>query len=145
MVAVQPTAYRDVAVLLVPSFYRRRLQAGASILCGLWPSSNWMVWRADQVLLRGLCSSGIGLMLLGVKLVVAKCPAGASASTSFPTSGPTLKGTVFFPISVGPASMPHGRPLAGGWGSNIVNPASRELRGSPPAVMQHQLKLLPVP
>ena len=41
MVAVQPQAYRQVAIQLVPSFYRRR--ANQILLPVTKPSASWMV------------------------------------------------------------------------------------------------------
>jgi predicted PurR-regulated permease PerM len=49
MIAVQPNAYRDVGVLLVPSFYRRRFKDVLG-LCGE-ALSSWM----GGVLISSLC------------------------------------------------------------------------------------------
>jgi predicted PurR-regulated permease PerM len=66
MVAAQPEAYREVVLLLVPSFYRRRfrqvlLQCGEAL-------SGWMVGVLISSLCVGLLAA-IGLSLLGVNLV----------------------------------------------------------------------------
>jgi len=130
MVAVQPTAPWDVCC---GCWFRRSIGAasgGCHRSLAALPSGNWMVGVLMQLFLLLLCSQGIGLMLLGVKLVVANALAGRSASTSFPNVGPTLStGVSDHPWR--PCSMPPGRP--GGAGAlGIVIQASRELRGIPP-------------
>ena len=94
MIAAQPSAYREVAILLVPSFYRRRFRK-ALLLCGE-ALSSWM----GGVLISSCCVgllAGIGLSLLGVKLVVANALL-AGLLNVIPNVGPTL-GTLF-PMSV---------------------------------------------
>ncbi|NQV10216.1 MAG: AI-2E family transporter [Cyanobacteria bacterium] len=134
MVAVQPTAYRDVAVLLVPSFYRRRFRRVLD-LCGA-ALSDWMV----GVLISSCCVallSGIGLMLLGVKLVVANALL-AGLLNVIPNVGPTL--STIFPISVAVLDAPWKALAVLGLYIVIQNLESYVIT---PSVMQHQLKLLP--
>ncbi|APD48635.1 AI-2E family transporter [Synechococcus sp. CS-602] len=134
MVAVQPTAYRDVAVLLVPSFYRRRFRRVLD-LCGS-ALSNWMV----GVLISSCCVallSGIGLMLLGVKLVVANALL-AGLLNVIPNVGPTL--STVFPISVALLDAPWKALAVLGLYIVIQHLESYVIT---PSVMQHQLKLLP--
>jgi predicted PurR-regulated permease PerM len=134
MVALQPTAYRDVAVLLVPSFYRRRFHhvldsCGAAL-------SDWMV----GVLISSCCVallSGIGLMLLGVKLVVANALL-AGLLNVIPNVGPTL--STIFPISVALLDAPWKAVAVLGLYFVIQHLESYLIT---PSVMQHQLKLLP--
>jgi predicted PurR-regulated permease PerM len=134
MVAVQPTAYREVVVLLVPSFYRRRfrqvlLQCGEAL-------SGWMV----GVLISSLCVgilAAIGLSLLGVKLVAANALL-AGMLNVIPNVGPTL--STVFPMSVALLDSP--------WKSLAVLVLYVAIQNAEsylitPSVMQHQLKLLP--
>ncbi|MFM7635852.1 MAG: AI-2E family transporter, partial [Cyanobacteriota bacterium] len=86
MVAAQPTAYREVAVLLVPSFYRRRFRQ-VLVLCGT-ALSAWMV----GVVISSVCVgslAALGLWLLGVKLVAANAVL-AGLLNVIPNIGPTL-------------------------------------------------------
>ncbi len=94
MLAVQPTAYRDVLVLLAPSFYRRRLRQVLD-LCGA-ALSDWMVGVAISSVCVALLA-GVGLSLLGVKLVVANALL-AGLLNVIPNVGPTL--STIFPMSV---------------------------------------------
>jgi predicted PurR-regulated permease PerM len=94
MVAAQPEDYREVALLLVPSFYRRRFR---EVLrhCGE-ALSAWMV----GVLISSLCVgvlAAIGLSLLGVRLVAANAVL-AGLLNIIPNVGPTL--STVFPMSV---------------------------------------------
>ena len=94
MVAIQPESYRNVAIQMVPSFYRRRaktilLQCGEAL-------SSWMI----GVLISSLCVgllAGIGLSLLGVKLVMANALL-AGLLNVIPNVGPTL--STVFPMAV---------------------------------------------
>ncbi|MEO1001640.1 MAG: AI-2E family transporter [Cyanobacteria bacterium J06638_7] len=134
MVAVQPSAYREVLVLLVPSFYRRRFR-GVLVQCGE-ALSGWMA----GVLISSLCVgvlAAIGLSLLGVNLVAANALL-AGLLNVIPNVGPTL--STIFPMSVALLDSP--------WKSLAVlllyvliqNVESYLIT---PSVMHHQLKLLP--
>jgi predicted PurR-regulated permease PerM len=134
MVAAQPQAYREVAVLLVPSFYRRRcrqvlLQCGEAL-------SAWMV----GVLISSLCVgtlAAIGLSLLGVKLVAANAVL-AGVLNVIPNVGPTL--STLFPMSVALLEDPW-KALAVLLLYIVVQNLESYL--ITPSVMHHQLKLLP--
>ncbi|MFM7455575.1 MAG: AI-2E family transporter [Vulcanococcus sp.] len=134
MIAAQPQAYREVAVLLAPSFYRRRLrqvlqQCGEAL-------SSWM----GGVLLSSLCVAllaGIGLSLLGVKLVVANALL-AGLLNVIPNIGPTL--STVFPMSVALLVSPWKALAVLGLYVLVQNLESYVIT---PSVMQHQLKLLP--
>lgn len=134
MVAVQPSQYREVAVLMVPSFYRRRFRA-VLVRCGD-ALSAWMV----GVLISSVCVgilAAIGLSLLGVKLVAANAVL-AGVLNVIPNVGPTL--STVFPMSVALLDAP--------WKSLAVlllYVAVQNLESYviTPSVMHHQLKLLP--
>jgi predicted PurR-regulated permease PerM len=134
MITAQPTAYREVALLLVPGFYRRRarevlLQCGESL-------SAWM----GGVLISSLCVgtlAAISLLLLGVKLVAANAVL-AGLLNIIPNVGPTL--STLFPMSVALLDSP--------WKAVAVLVAyiiiqNLESYVITPSVMHHQLKLLP--
>jgi predicted PurR-regulated permease PerM len=134
MVAIQPTHYRDVAILLVPSFYRRRF---ATVLskCGD-ALSAWMVGVLISSLAVGTLAA-IGLSLLGVKLVAANAVL-AGLLNVIPNVGPTL--STVFPMSVALLESP--------WKSLAVLVLyvvvqNLESYLITPSVMHHQLKLLP--
>ena len=134
MVAVQPIAYREVAVLLVPSFYRRRFRQ-VLVQCGE-SLSAWMV----GVLISSLCVgtlAAIGLSLLGVKLVAANALL-AGLLNIIPNVGPTL--STIFPMSVALLDAP--------WKAAavlVLYVAVQNLESYliTPSVMHHQLRLLP--
>ena len=134
MIAAQPKAYREVAVLLVPSFYRRRFRQ-VLVLCGE-ALSAWMV----GVLLSSLCVgtlAAIGLSLLGVKLVAANAVL-AGMLNIIPNVGPTL--STIFPMSVALLESP--------WKSLavlVLYVAVQNIESYviTPSVMHHQLRLLP--
>ncbi|MCP9808888.1 AI-2E family transporter [Cyanobium sp. HWJ4-Hawea] len=134
MVAIQPTPYREVVVLLAPSFYRRRLRQ-VLILCGD-ALSAWMV----GVLISSLCVgtlAAIGLSLLGVKLVAANAVL-AGLLNIIPNIGPTL--STVFPMAVALLDAP--------WKSLAVlllyiTVQNLESYVITPSVMHHQLRLLP--
>jgi len=134
MVAAQPLAYREVLVLLAPSFYRRRFRA-VLLQCGE-ALSAWMV----GVLISSLCVgvlAAIGLSLLGVKLVAANALL-AGLLNVIPNVGPTL--STVFPMSVALLDSP--------WKSVAVlllyiGVQNLESYVITPSVMHHQLKLLP--
>ena len=134
MVAVQPEPYREVAVLLVPSFYRRRFRQ-ILVQCGE-ALSAWMV----GVLISSLCVgtlAAIGLTLMGVKLVAANALL-AGLLNIIPNVGPTL--STVFPVSVALLDAP--------WKALAVlllyiGVQNLESYLITPSVMHHQLRLLP--
>ena len=134
MIAVQPTAYREVAVLLVPSFYRRRARE-VLLSCGE-ALSSWM----GGVLISSLCVAvlaGIGLSLLGVKLVVANALL-AGLLNIIPNVGPTL--STIFPMSVALLVSPWKALAVLGLYVVVQHLESYVIT---PSVMHHQVKLLP--
>jgi predicted PurR-regulated permease PerM len=134
MIAVQPQAYREVAILLVPSFYRRRfrqvlLQCGEAL-------SAWMV----GVLISSLCVgvlAAIGLSVLGVKLVAANAVL-AGVLNIIPNIGPTL--STLFPMSVALLQDPWKAVAVLVLYIVVQNLESYLIT---PSVMHHQLALLP--
>lgn len=134
MIAVQPIAYREVLLLLLPAFYRRRarqvlLQCGEAL-------SAWM----GGVLISSLCVgtlAAIGLSLLGVKLVAANAVL-AGLLNVIPNVGPTL--STLFPMSVALLDAPW---KAGAVLVLYVVVQNLESYLITPSVMHHQLKLLP--
>lgn len=94
MIAAQPSHYRDLAILLVPGFYRRRSRQVLD-LCGT-AIRSWLV----GLLISSFCvavMAGIGLSLLGVKLVVVNALL-AGLLNVIPNVGPTL--STVFPASI---------------------------------------------
>ena len=134
MVAVQPQAYRDVMILLVPSFYRRRarvilLQCGEAL-------SSWMV----GLLISSLCVAvlaGIGLSLLGVRLVMANALL-AGLLNVIPNVGPTM--STIFPMAMALLDAPWKALAVLGLYVVIQHLESYVIT---PSVMHHQVKLLP--
>lgn len=134
MITAQPEAYREVLLLLVPGFYRRRarevlLQCGAAL-------SAWM----GGVLISSLCVgllAAVGLLLLGVKLVAANALL-AGLLNIIPNVGPTL--STLFPMSVALLDAPW-KALAVLLLYVLVQ--NLESYVITPSVMHHQLKLLP--
>ncbi len=134
MVALQPIAYREVAVLLVPSFYRRRFQQ-VLVLCGN-ALSAWMV----GVVISSVCVgtlAAIGLWLLGVKLVAANAVL-AGLLNVIPNIGPTL--STVFPMSVALLETPWKALAVLALYIGVQNLESYVIT---PSVMHHQLQLLP--
>jgi len=134
MLAAQPAAYREVSVLLVPSFYRRRFRQ-VLIQCGD-ALSAWVVGVALSSLCVGTLAA-IGLSLLGVKLVAANAVL-AGLLNVIPNVGPTL--STIFPMSVALLESP--------WKSLavlVLYVAVQNLESYviTPSVMHHQLRLLP--
>ncbi|MEB3184873.1 MAG: AI-2E family transporter [Cyanobacteriota bacterium] len=134
MVTLQPTGYREVAVLLVPSFYRRRFRQVLR-LCGD-ALSAWMV----GVVISSLCVgslAALGLWLLGVKLVAANAVL-AGLLNVIPNIGPTL--STVFPMAVALLDAPW-KALA----VLLLYIAVQNLESYviTPSVMHHQLRLLP--
>tara|TARA_B100002051_G_scaffold263965_1_gene288216 strand:- start:1737 stop:2813 length:1077 start_codon:yes stop_codon:yes gene_type:complete len=134
MVSVQPLAYREVSIQLIPSFYRRRarkilLQCGEAL-------SSWMV----GVLISSLAVSllcGIALSLLGVKLVLANALL-AGLLNIIPNIGPTM--STVFPMAVALLDAPWKAAAVLGAYVLIQNLESYVIT---PSVMHHQVKLLP--
>lgn len=134
MITAQPAAYREVLLLLVPGFYRRRarevlLQCGESL-------SAWMAGVLISSLCVGLLAA-VGLLLLGVKLVAANAVL-AGLLNIIPNVGPTL--STLFPMSVALLDAP--------WKAVAVLilyilVQNLESYVITPSVMHHQLKLLP--
>ncbi|MEB3262915.1 MAG: AI-2E family transporter, partial [Synechococcus sp.] len=134
MIAVQPIAYREVAILLVPSFYRRRARQ-VLVLCGE-ALSAWM----GGVLISSLCVgllAAIGLSLLGVKLVAAHALL-AGLLNVIPNVGPTL--STVFPMAVALLESPWKSVAVLGLYVAVQNLESYVIT---PSVMQHQVRLLP--
>ncbi|MCT0219150.1 AI-2E family transporter [Synechococcus sp. CS-1329] len=134
MLAAQPTAYRDVLLLLAPSFYRRRLRQVLD-LCGA-ALSDWMV----GVVISSICVAllaGIGLSLLGVKLVVANALL-AGLLNVIPNVGPTL--STIFPMSVALLEAPWKALAVLGLYVVVQNLESYVIT---PSVMHAKLRLLP--
>ena len=134
MIAVQPTAYREVLLLLLPAFYRRRARE-VLLRCGD-ALSAWM----GGVLISSLCVgtlAAIGLSLLGVKLVAANAVL-AGLLNIIPNVGPTL--STLFPMSVALLDAPW---KAGAVLVLYVVVQNLESYLITPSVMHHQLKLLP--
>lgn len=134
MVAAQPTAYRQVFILLMPSFYRRRFRAILG-LCGE-ALSSWMVGLLISSFFVALLA-GLGLLMLGVKLVVANALL-AGLLNVIPNVGPTL--STIFPMAVALLETPW-KALAVLVLYVLVQNVESYL--ITPSVMQHQVHLLP--
>ena len=134
MITFQPNAYREVAILLVPSFYRRRARM-ILLKCGNC-LSNWM----SGVLLSSICVAilvSIGLYLLGIKLVIANALI-AGLLNIIPNVGPTI--STIFPLSVALLDTPWKSLAVLGLYILIQNIESYIIT---PSIMQKQVKLLP--
>ena len=134
MVAVQPQAYRQVAIQLVPSFYRRRANQILT-LCGE-ALNSWMVGVGISSLAVFLLC-WITLSLLGVKLVLANALL-AGVLNLIPNVGPTM--STVFPIAVALLDAPWKAAAVLGAYVVIQNLESYVIT---PSVMHHQVKLLP--
>ncbi len=134
MITIQPNSYKEVAILLVPSFYRRRAR---KILTKCGNSlSSWM----SGVLLSSICVailSFIGLYLLGIKLVIANALI-AGVLNIIPNVGPTI--STIFPLSVALLDTPWKSLAVLGLYIIIQNIESYVIT---PSIMQKQVKLLP--
>ena len=134
MITLQPNSYREVAILLIPSFYRRRART-ILLECGN-ALSNWMT----GVLLSSICVSilvSIGLYLLGIKLVIANALI-AGVLNIIPNVGPTI--STIFPLSVALLETPWKALAVLGLYVLIQNIESYIIT---PSIMQKQVKLLP--
>tara|TARA_B100000945_G_scaffold151915_1_gene121850 strand:+ start:922 stop:1992 length:1071 start_codon:yes stop_codon:yes gene_type:complete len=134
MITLQPNSYREVAILLVPSFYRRRART-ILLRCGN-ALSSWMA----GVLLSSICVAilaSIGLYLLGIKLVIANALI-AGILNVIPNVGPTI--STIFPLSVALLDTPWKSFAVLGLYVVIQNIESYVIT---PSIMQKQVKLLP--
>ena len=134
MITLQPNSYRDVAILLVPSFYRRRART-ILFKCGN-ALSNWMI----GVVLSSICVAilvSIGLYLLGIKLVIANALI-AGILNIIPNVGPTI--STIFPLSVALLETPWKSLAVLGLYILIQNIESYIIT---PSIMHKQVKLLP--
>ena len=134
MLSVQPEDYRQVAVLMAPSYLRRRI-AGVLDRCAQ-ALSSWMVGVLISSVAVGLMAF-VGLSLLGVKLTTANALL-AGMLNVIPNVGPTL--SVVFPMAVALLDNP--------WLSLAVLALyvviqNLESYVITPSVMHHQVKLLP--
>ena len=94
MIAVQPVSYREVLILLIPSFYRRRARS-ILLMCGE-ALTSWMYGVLISSTFVALIA-GIGLYFLGVKLVIANALI-AGFLNVIPNVGPTI--STIFPMSI---------------------------------------------
>ena len=134
MITLQPNSYREVAILLVPTFYRRRAR-NILLKCGN-ALSNWM----SGVVLSSICVAilvSIGLYLLGIKLVIANALI-AGVLNVIPNVGPTI--STIFPLSVALLDTPWKSLAVLGLYILIQNIESYIIT---PSIMQKQVKLLP--
>ncbi len=134
MITIQPNSYKEVAILLVPSFYRKRFR---SILteCGN-ALSSWMT----GVILSSICVTllaCIGLYLLGIKLIFANALI-AGLLNIIPNVGPTI--STIFPMSVALLDTPWKSLAVLGLYIIIQNIESYLIT---PFIMHKQVKLLP--
>ena len=134
MITLQPNSYREVAILLIPSFYRRRART-ILLICGN-ALSSWMA----GVLLSSICVAilaSIGLYLLGIKLVIANALI-AGILNIIPNVGPTI--STIFPLSVALLDTPWKSLAVLGLYIVIQNIESYVIT---PSIMHKQVKLLP--
>lgn len=134
MISIQPNSYREVAIQLVPSFYRRRARSVLS-QCGN-SLSDWMVGVLISSFFVALLA-GIGLSILGVKLVMANALL-AGILNIIPNVGPTL--STIFPASVALLDAPWKAIAVVGLYVLIQNLESYLIT---PSIMQHRVSLLP--
>ena len=134
MLSVQPENYRQVAILMAPSYLRRRI-SGVLDRCGV-ALSSWMVGVLISSIAVGLMSF-VGLSLLGVKLTIANALL-AGILNVIPNVGPTL--SVVFPMAVALLDNPW---LSVAVLALYVVIQNLESYVITPSVMQHQVKLLP--
>ncbi len=134
MITLQPNSYREVAILLVPSFYRRRARL-ILLKCGD-ALSSWMT----GVVLSSICVAilaATGLYLLGIKLVIANAII-AGILNVIPNVGPTI--STIFPMSVALLDTPWKSLAVLGLYIVIQNIESYIIT---PSIMHKQVKLLP--
>ncbi len=134
MITIQPNSYKEVAILLVPSFYRKRFRSILS-KCGNGLTS-WM----NGVILSSICVTSltcIGLYLLGIKLVFANALI-AGLLNIIPNVGPTI--STIFPMSVALLDAPWKSIAVLGLYILIQNIESYLIT---PFIMHKHVKLLP--
>ena len=134
MITLQPNSYKEVAILLFPSFYRRRARS-IFLKCGN-ALSSWM----SGVVLSSICVAilaSIGLYLLGIKLVIANALI-AGVLNVIPNVGPTI--STIFPVSVALLDTPWKSIAVLGLYILIQNIESYIIT---PSIMHKQVKLLP--
>ncbi len=134
MITLQPNSYKEVAILLVPSFYRKRARYILA-KCGD-ALSSWMT----GVVLSSICVAilaSIGLYLLGIKLVIANAII-AGVLNVIPNVGPTI--STIFPLSVALLDTPWKSLAVLGLYIVIQNIESYIIT---PSIMHKQVKLLP--
>ena len=134
MIALQPNSYREVAILLIPSFYRRRAR-NVLLKCGN-ALSSWMAGVLLSSIFVAILAS-IGLYLLGIKLVIANALI-AGVLNIIPNVGPTI--STIFPISVALLDAPWKSLAVLGLYIVIQNIESYVIT---PSIMHKQVKLLP--
>ena len=134
MIALQPNSYREVAILLVPSFYRRRART-ILLICGN-ALSSWMAGVLLSSIFVAILAS-IGLYLLGIKLVIANALI-AGILNFIPNVGPTI--STIFPLSVALLDTPWKSLAVLGLYILIQNIESYVIT---PSIMQKRVKLLP--
>ena len=134
LILVNPTAYRSAAILLFPSFYRRRaneiLTQCEESLC------NWFGGILISSLFVG-GASGIILGLLGIKLALAHALL-AALLNFIPNIGPAL--SVIFPLSV--ALQTPSWKVLGVMGAYLII-QNLESYWVTPTIMARQVSLLP--
>ncbi len=134
MISLQPNSYREVAILLVPSFYRRRART-ILLKCGN-ALSSWMVGVLLSSIFVAILAT-IGLYLLGIKLVIANALI-AGVLNIIPNVGPTI--STIFPLSVALLDTPWKSLAVLGLYIVIQNIESYVIT---PSIMHKQVKLLP--
>ena len=134
MLSVQPEDYRQVAILMAPSYLRRRI-SGVLDSCGQ-ALSSWMVGVLISSIAVGLMAF-VGLSLLGVQLTTANALL-AGMLNVIPNVGPTL--SVVFPMAVALLDNPWMSLAVLALYVVIQNVESYIIT---PSVMHHQVKLLP--
>ncbi len=134
MITVQPLAYKEVLILLIPSFYRRRTRE-ILLICGN-ALTNWMFGVLISSTIVALLA-GIGLYLIGVKLVIANALI-AGLLNIIPNVGPTI--STIFPMSIAFLDAPWKSLAVLGIYILIQNIESYLIT---PSVMHKQVKLLP--
>ena len=134
MLAAQPKAYQDVTIKLIPQFYRKRAKS-VLLLCGE-ALSNWMAGLLISSFFVSLLA-GIGLSLLGIKLVIANALL-AGILNIIPNVGPVI--STIFPMSVALLDEPWKALAVLGLYIIIQNLESYLIT---PSVMHYQVKLLP--
>ena len=134
MITLQPNSYRELAILLIPSFYRSRART-ILLKCGN-SLSNWMI----GVVLSSICVAilvSVGLYLLGIKLVIANALI-AGVLNVIPNVGPTI--SIIFPLSVALLDTPWKSLAVLGLYILIQNIESYIIT---PSIMHKKVKLLP--